>query len=62
MSVVPPLTAWVVDWITVPGSTLFVMIVPEIGARTSQSSSVICAFSSATCDATTWASAFANSS
>ncbi len=44
-----------------PGSTLLLRIVPVTGARTSQSSSVICAFSSATWDATTCACAFANS-
>ena len=62
ISVVPPLTFCVVDAITVPGSTVFSMIVPVIGARTSVSSSVMRAFSTATFVLTTCDSAFANSS
>jgi hypothetical protein len=53
MSVVPPLTFCVVDAMTVPGSTVFSMIVPATGARTSVSSSVMRAFSTATFALTT---------
>ncbi len=62
MSTEPPLTAFVGDVITMPGSTVFSMIVPVIGARTSVSSSVMRAFSTATLVLTTCDSALANSS
>ena len=48
MSTVPPLTEFVGDVITTPGSTDFAMIVPVIGARTSVSSIEMRAFSTVT--------------
>ena len=60
--IVPPLTSWVGEEMTVPGSTCFCMIVPVMGALTSVSSMEIRAFSSATSAPITCAWELANSS
>ena len=57
--VVPPLTFAVAEAMTVPRSTVFAMIVPVIGARTSVSSSWMRALSTDTRERTTWALASA---
>ena len=59
---VPPATSRVGEEITVPGSTLFWMIVPVMGALTWVSSMAMRAFSNATSERMTSASALANSS